>query len=55
MSKRSEDLKIIQATYSEWLKSNPNWENDQNPKVEDELKLIEMTQTALEKNKPQSE
>lgn len=52
MSKRAEELKIIQATYSEWLKTNPNWDNDQSPTIEDELKLIQMTQTALEKNKP---
>ena len=52
MSKRAEKLKIIQATYSEWLKTNPNWDNDQSPTIEDELKLIQMTQTALEKNKP---
>ncbi len=52
MSKRAEELKIIQATYSEWLKTNPQWDNDQSPTIEDELKLIQMTETALKKNKP---
>ena len=53
MSKRAKELKIIQATYSEWLKTNPQWDNDQSPSIEDELKLIAMTQTALEKIKPE--
>ncbi len=52
MSKRAEELKIIQATYSEWLKTNPKWDNDQSPTIEDELLLIQMTETALKKNKP---
>ena len=53
MSKRTEELKIIQATYSEWLKTNPQWDNDHSPTIEDELRLIAMTQTALEKIKPE--
>lgn len=53
MSKRAKELKIIQATYREWVRSNPDWEDDDNPSVESELKLIAMTQTALEKIKPE--
>lgn len=53
MAKRENEFKIIQATYNEWLKTNPKWDNDQSPSVDDELLLIEMTQTALKKNKPE--
>ena len=52
MSKREKELKIIQKVYREWVKTNPNWENEQSASVEDELKLMEMIETALEKNKP---
>ncbi len=55
MTKREEELKIIQQTYREWQKTNPQWENEQSASAEDELKLMEMIETALEKNKPQSE
>jgi hypothetical protein len=53
MSKREKELKIIQATYSEWVKTNPKWENEQSASVEDELRLMAMIETALEKNKPE--
>jgi hypothetical protein len=53
MTKREEELKIIQQTYREWEKTNPKWENEQSASVEDELKLMEMIETALEKNKPE--
>jgi hypothetical protein len=55
MTKREEELKIIQQTYREWQKTNPKWENEQSASAEDELRLMEMIETALEKNKPQSE
>ncbi len=53
MGKREKELKIIQGVYQEWLKSNPNWENEQSASVDDELKLLEMIDTALQKNKPE--
>ena len=53
MSKREKELKIIQDVYREWVKTNPQWENEQSASVEDELKLMAMIETALEKNKPE--
>ena len=53
MSKREKELKIIQEVYREWVKTNPQWENEQSASVEDELKLMAMIETALEKNKPE--
>jgi hypothetical protein len=40
MAQREKELKIIQGVYREWVKTNPNWENEQSASVEDELKLI---------------
>ena len=53
MSKREKELQIIQGVYREWVKTNPKWENEQSASVEDELRLMEMIETALEKNKPE--
>jgi hypothetical protein len=55
MSKRDQELKAIQAAYREWLTTNPKFINEQSATDEDELRLLEMIQTRLEKTKQESE
>lgn len=55
MSKRDQELKEIQTAYREWMSTNPKFINEQSPAPDDELRLLEMIRTRLEKTKPQSE
>jgi len=52
---RDKDLLAVQAAYREWLASNPEMLNEQSGTAEEELRLIKLIETHLEKNKPQSE
>ena len=55
MTKRDQELKEIQAAYREWMSTNPKFINEQSATPEDELRLLEMIRTRLEKTKQQSE
>jgi len=52
---REKDLLAVQAAYREWLASNPEMLNDQSGTAKEELRLIKLIQTHIEKNKPKSE
>lgn len=53
MTKREKELMEIQAAYREWLESNPSFVNEQSATDEDELRLIQIIETRLQKNKPE--
>ena len=55
MTKRDQELKEIQAAYREWMSTNPKFINEQSATPEDELRLLEMIRTRLEKTKQESE